>query len=63
MLIKSEILITMRMGWPVSSDKWKAPWVDWETRKLTLFPIRQLFSLNGALQRAPAGCSEIIASL
>ena len=24
-LIKSEILITMGMGWPVSSDKWKAP--------------------------------------
>ena len=53
----------MGMGWPVGSDKWKAPWVDWETRKLTLFAIRQLFSLNGALQRAPAGCSEIIASL
>jgi len=24
-LIKSEILITMGMGWPDSSDKWKAP--------------------------------------
>ena len=28
MLIKSEILITMGMGWTVSSDKWKAPLVN-----------------------------------
>ena len=56
MLIKSEILITMGMGWPVSSDKWRAPWVDWESGRLTLFSIRQLFSLNEAIQRAPAGC-------
>ena len=26
--IKREILITMGMGWPVSSDKWKAPLVS-----------------------------------
>ena len=24
-MIKSEILITVGMGWPVSSDQWKAP--------------------------------------
>ena len=56
MLIKSEILITMGMGWPVSSDKWRAPWVDWESGRLTLFSIRLLFSLNEAFQRAPTGC-------
>ena len=62
MLIKSEILITMRMGWPVSSDKWKAPWVDWETRKLTLFPIRQLFSLNetGPYKGRPRGVRKLL---
>ena len=27
-LIESEILITMGTGWPVSSDKWKAPYVN-----------------------------------
>ena len=34
MLIKSEILITMGMGWPVSSDKWKAP-LDGTIKKAT----------------------------
>ena len=24
-MIKSEILITVGVGWPVSSDQWKAP--------------------------------------
>ena len=33
-MIKSEFLITARMVWPVSSDKWKAPYT--RAKKLTL---------------------------
>ena len=35
-MIKSEILITMGMGWPVSSDKWKAPLVTYLIAQLPL---------------------------
>ena len=42
-LIKSEILITTRMVWPVSSDKWKEP----------LHRVKLLISLLWSAQRLP----------
>ena len=45
-LINSEILITKGRVWPVSSDKWKAPWVSSDIPKLFLFApcTEQLFT-------------------
>ena len=38
-LIKSEILIMMGMGSPVSSDKWKAPLVYTSERSVFKFSV------------------------
>ena len=47
-MIKSEILITLGIGWPVSSDKWKAPRACVSTVGFVFFIYKMLGKVDSA---------------